>query len=664
MAEGPGSERALRLFLQRLQSGSRVTNADRRQLQQVVNNISSIDEERHEVPPPPVSKVPKTLQEFLDRGFHREDGTQEPIPVYTRAEVGLHRNGWNERPFEVGNDLGRGTYGSARLVFKRVDMAKAPEQRRLAALKVQRPPHLKEDNWLPLWMEVTVMRALVHPNIISIYSHFLVIPKREANESEVLRNRLRPQDEMWILMEYATAGTLHTEINRYFRSGITISEHGARYYMLQIMKAVEYLHDREISHNDIHEHNIFLSYTGNGQDKICKLADFGAAEIESIHPVSVLYNIDILSCRGLLNFMLNPHGDYRGLTQDAIDVFRILLSGSVRQLLRMKWFRHSARPPSPPPVSSPPRSQVREMPVRESDLSWAQEPLGERPASPVTTGRMFSPPTAQPYAVPITMPAASQRAGRNTGPLTPSPRSRSTSPALVAWSPDRPASRTESLQWSFSPPAAAGQLQVPGAAARSRSPSPVPVTNSPDGPASRGSGASPQWSFASSSGKELSKGLQVPAAAARSLSPSHVLPPESPDRPASRGSAASPQWSFSSSSGKSGKGLQVPETIARSRTPSPFMSRATPQTPAPVSPKSRSSSSRTPSLGPHQIIEHPPVQSEAETPATTSSRPSWTGRIRRSISSMGHAVRDRMGRLICFRRGHRHQNLEESGQHQ
>jgi serine/threonine protein kinase len=294
----------------------------------------------------------------------------------------------------------------------------------------------------------------------------------DVPRARILRlRRLRPQDEMWILMEYATAGTLHTEIKRYFRAGITISEHGARYYTLQVMKAVEYLHDRGITHNDIHEDNVFLSYTGNGQDKICKLADFGGADIESIQPGPIDYSFDIISCRCLVGFTLHPLRDFRGLSLDAEKFLGSLCPGSVRQQRRMKWFRHSARPPTPPPVSSPPRSQVREMPVHDSDRSWAQEPMG------------------QPYA-------------------------------------------------------------------------------------------------------------------------------------------------------------------------------ATPQTPAPVSPKSRSSSSRISSLGPHQIVEHPPVQSEAETPATTSSRPSWTGRIRRSISSMGHAVRDRMGRLICFRRGHSHQNVEESGQHQ
>lgn len=239
------AESALKKFLGRLESGSQVTSDDRRRLQQFVSNLNSLEEERLEVPPPPPDKAPKTMQDFLDRGYHNEDGTQEPIPRFNKGSIGLFRNGWNDKPFEVGGELGKGSCGSARLVFRRVDMQKPPEQRRLAALKVQKPKFQVEDNWLPLWIEVTAMRALVHPHIISIYSHFLVIPDPDPTEAQLEAASasygspgpviMKPRETMWILMEYATGGTLYQEILRYCRGEVKISEHGARYYMLQIL---------------------------------------------------------------------------------------------------------------------------------------------------------------------------------------------------------------------------------------------------------------------------------------------------------------------------------------------------------------------------------------------------------------------------------------------
>lgn len=197
-----------------------------------------------------------------------------------------------------------------------------------------------EAHWF--WREVTYMRALQHPNIISIYSYFIVSPSGgivdqwkeaenaqqaqpaaaaldQARDSPTLvewdefsfgsQNSSRPcsfnmndfpssssgsarncpdaipnstqfhvldDDVMIIIMEYANAGNLNQEMMRY--PGKTIPVPGVHYYMNQILAGVKYMHDKRISHNDLHLENIFLSFDPDARTKTCKIADFGLAD--------------------------------------------------------------------------------------------------------------------------------------------------------------------------------------------------------------------------------------------------------------------------------------------------------------------------------------------------------------------------------------------------
>ena len=79
-----------------------------------------------------------------------------------------------------------------------------------------------------VWTEISVLKSAVHENIIDYYAAFAVIPE---NTSEM--------PAVWMLLEYADAGDLAYEIQRY--SAGHIPEPGARYYMQQICDGLLHL---------------------------------------------------------------------------------------------------------------------------------------------------------------------------------------------------------------------------------------------------------------------------------------------------------------------------------------------------------------------------------------------------------------------------------------
>ena len=81
------------------------------------------------------------------------------------------------------------------------------------------------------WKEVAAMRSLVHENIIDYYDHFIVQessekPRKKKRQREMSdridipgteesRLRLPEFPVLWIMMEFADAGNLLTEMSRY-----------------------------------------------------------------------------------------------------------------------------------------------------------------------------------------------------------------------------------------------------------------------------------------------------------------------------------------------------------------------------------------------------------------------------------------------------------------
>lgn len=74
-------------------------------------------------------------------------------------------------------------------------------------------------------------------------------------------------------MEYVEGGLLYDLCSKMG----AMSEDQARFFILQILDAVEYLHDNGVAHRDLKPENILIDGTFN-----LKLADFGFSTYKNI----------------------------------------------------------------------------------------------------------------------------------------------------------------------------------------------------------------------------------------------------------------------------------------------------------------------------------------------------------------------------------------------
>lgn len=123
------------------------------------------------------------------------------------------------------------------------------------AAKVLSKTNIAENNILEsINKEINVLKSLSHPNIIKVFDSFDIV--NEENEEEFIV----------IIMEYCEKGDLLTYINNIgFKN-----EKLKRKITIDFLKAIQYLHNKEISHGDIKAENILL----NSKFSV-KLCDFG-----------------------------------------------------------------------------------------------------------------------------------------------------------------------------------------------------------------------------------------------------------------------------------------------------------------------------------------------------------------------------------------------------
>ncbi|CAG9334218.1 unnamed protein product [Blepharisma stoltei] len=150
--------------------------------------------------------------------------------------------------YRIGSKLGDGAFGSVRKITHRVTGE-------IRAVKTIHKKTLRtEEERQTFFNEVSVLRALDHPNILKLYEFF--------------------QDEKnyYLITELCSGGEL---FDRIINNG-SFSEATAAEYLRQILSVLAYCHERNVVHRDLKPENFLLDTTD--PDANLKVIDFGTAQ--------------------------------------------------------------------------------------------------------------------------------------------------------------------------------------------------------------------------------------------------------------------------------------------------------------------------------------------------------------------------------------------------
>ena len=149
-----------------------------------------------------------------------------------------------EDHYDIGKELGRGATSVVKLVTQ-----KGTKQE--CAMKSM----TKQIDKKIIKTEIGILLRLAHPNIIRL---------KEIYESET---------HIYLIMDLVTGGEL---FDRIVERGF-YSEKDAALVVSQLLQAIEYLHENDITHRDLKPEN--LLYENEKEDSPLKLADFGLSKM-------------------------------------------------------------------------------------------------------------------------------------------------------------------------------------------------------------------------------------------------------------------------------------------------------------------------------------------------------------------------------------------------
>ena len=166
--------------------------------------------------------------------------------------------------FELGRELGKGAFGSVRLVTRK-------EDKKVYAMKSVFIGKLDNKEKEAALNEVRILASLSHPNIIGYKEAFYDEKSRTLN----------------IVMEYADDGDISHKIKENLKRRLRFDESTLWEWIIQLLEGLKYLHDNKIMHRDLKCANIFLMKNGQlkiGDLNVSKLAKNNMAHTQTGTP--------------------------------------------------------------------------------------------------------------------------------------------------------------------------------------------------------------------------------------------------------------------------------------------------------------------------------------------------------------------------------------------
>ncbi len=204
--------------------------------------------------------------------------------------------------FILGKELGKGAYGSVRIVTRK-------EDKKIYAMKSVNISKLDDKEKESALNEVRILASLNHPNIIGYKEAFYDNPSKSLN----------------IIMEYADDGDIASKIKDNVKRRLRFDESQIWEWIIQILQGLKYLHSNKIMHRDLKCANLFLMKTGQikiGDLNVSKLAKNNMARTQTGTPFYLApeiwkdlpydYKCDIWSIGCIIYELCTSHPPFRG----------------------------------------------------------------------------------------------------------------------------------------------------------------------------------------------------------------------------------------------------------------------------------------------------------------------------------------------------------------
>lgn len=154
------------------------------------------------------------------------------------------------KDFKVLETIGKGSFASVYKVLRKSD-------NKIYALKRVKINKMSKKEIADALNEIRFLASIRHKNIVGFLESFL-----ESNETELC-----------IVMEYCGCGDLAQKVERYKRRRQYIDENVIWRYLVQCLKALQHLHEKNICHRDLKVANTFL-----GEDGSVKIGDMNVSK--------------------------------------------------------------------------------------------------------------------------------------------------------------------------------------------------------------------------------------------------------------------------------------------------------------------------------------------------------------------------------------------------